>query len=254
MQTENESTKETLPAKETTGFLAIIERAASDPAIDVEKLERMMAMQERIMAKNAEIAFNQALARISAKMPRIVKGGSVGYKEDKNDKNSSTKEAFKFARYEDIDAVVRPLLVEEGFSLSYTTEQREGGGCIMHGTLSHKDGHSRTASVPLALDTSGGKNNIQAMGSTTSYGRRYTMCMLLNIVTVGEDDDGKGIEFVTTEQALEIDVMIGQVGADKAKFLSVLGVDDVRHIRASEHKKAISLLKKKQKKEGKAAA
>src|SRR5581483_8370196 len=113
---------------------------------------------------------------------------------------------------------------------------------------SHKDGHSRTASVPLALDTSGGKNNIQAMGSTTSYGRRYTMCMLLNIVTVGEDDDGKGIEFVSNEQAVEIDQMIGKVKADKTKFLQVMGVDDVRHIRANEHKKAIALLKKKERK------
>jgi hypothetical protein len=246
VDTDNTTNPPAIESSETSGFLAIIERAAMNPDIDVVKLERMMAMQERILAKNAEIAFNQAMARVSKKMPRIVKGGSVKY-EDKNDKGSA-KEAFKFARYEDIDEIVRPLLVEEGFSLSYTTEQREGGGCIMLGTLSHKDGHSRTASVPLALDTSGGKNNIQAMGSTTSYGRRYTMCMLLNIVTVGEDDDGKGIEFVSTEQAVEIDLLITKVGADKPKFLSVMGVDDVRHIRAREHKKAIDMLNRKAKK------
>ena len=181
-------------------------------------------------------------------MPRIVKGGTVGYKEDKNDKKSATVEAFKFARYEDIDAVVRPLLVAEGFSLSFNTEQREGGGCIMHGTLSHKDGHSRTASIPLALDLSGGKNNIQAMGSTTSYGRRYTMCMLLNIVTVGEDDDGKGDEDVLeTEKAVEIDLLIVEVKADKAKFLKFMGTDDVRHIKSADYQKALNALRAKQK-------
>ena len=243
----DEEQTQVIPSQEQ-GFLAIIERAAMNPDIDVEKLERMMAMQERIMAKNAEMSFNQAMSRLAQKMPRIVKGGTVGYKEDKNNKSSATVEAFRFARYEDIDAVVRPLLVEEGFSLSFNTEQRDGGGCIMHGTLSHVDGHSRTASIPLALDTSGGKNNIQAMGSTTSYGRRYTMCMLLNIVTVGEDDDGKGDDdLLDNEKAVEIDLLIAEVKADKAKFLKFMGVDDVRHVKAADYQKAINALKAKQK-------
>jgi hypothetical protein len=38
--------------------LSMIERAALNPAVDVEKLERLMAMKERIEARNAETAFS----------------------------------------------------------------------------------------------------------------------------------------------------------------------------------------------------
>lgn len=227
--------------------LDIIGQMAQNPNVDVAKMQAMLEMQERIMAKQAEINFNQAMARISQKMPRIVKGGSVSYKDKDSGK---MQEAFKFARYEDIDEVVRPLLVEEGFSLSYSTDQREGGGVVMHGTLSHKDGHSRTASIPLALDLSGGKNNIQGMGSTSSYGRRYTMCMLLNIVTVGEDDDGKGADpVIDTEAAAFLDNEIRSFGADFSRegFLKFMGVAALQDIKLSDYPKAINALNAKKK-------
>jgi hypothetical protein len=44
--------------------LALIERVALDPRADVEKLERMMAMYERLKAKEAELAYNAAKGRI----------------------------------------------------------------------------------------------------------------------------------------------------------------------------------------------
>lgn len=237
---------------ETSAMINIIAKAASDPNVDVAKLEKLLDMQERIMSKQAEIDFNEALARISKKMPRIVKGGVVGYKEDKNNKNSATVEAFKFARYEDIDKAVRPLLEEEGFSLSFDTVMKEGGGVVMTGTLAHKSGHKRCASLPLALDVSGGKNNIQAMGSTTSYGRRYTMCMLLNIVTVGEDDDATGAEFVTNAQAVEIDLLAREVKANMPAFLKLMGAENVQEIPAKNYKRAIDSLNQKKAKLAKA--
>ena len=40
--------------------LALIERLALDPRADVEKLERMTAMYERLKAKEAELAYNAA--------------------------------------------------------------------------------------------------------------------------------------------------------------------------------------------------
>lgn len=40
----------------------------------------------------------------------------------------------------------------------------------------------------LPPDLSGDKNSIQAVGSSVSYGKRYTACALLNITSRGEDD------------------------------------------------------------------
>jgi hypothetical protein len=48
--------------------LALIERVALDPHADVEKLERVMAMYERLKAKEAELAYNAAKGRIMKKL------------------------------------------------------------------------------------------------------------------------------------------------------------------------------------------
>lgn len=229
---------------ETQSIMAMIAKAQDDPLFDIAKMERLFDLYERAQKRQAEIEFNESLSRISQKMPRITRSSTVAYDVDKNDKTKGKVDAFKFASYENIDKVIRPLLVEEGFSLSYTTEPRvgDGGGLMMTGTLSHRSGHSRSASISLALDASGGKNNIQAMGSSSSYGKRYTMCMLLNIVTVGEDDDGNGATFITTEQVLEIESQLEEIDADLAKFLEFMNVETIGDILLKDLPKATNMI------------
>ena len=48
------------PSDSPSTVLALIERVAVDPCADVQKLERMMAMYERLNAKEAEFAYNTA--------------------------------------------------------------------------------------------------------------------------------------------------------------------------------------------------
>lgn len=224
-----------------TGILAVIERAATNPQIDPDKMQKLLDMQLIIMERQAKIEFDEAMAKLQPNLPVISHKSQIKH----NEKVIST-----YTKYEDIDPIIRPLYTAEGFSISFDTKQVDGKTLVV-GTLSHKRGHSKTAEMALPLDTSGAKNNIQAMGSTISYGKRYVVGMLLNIVTKGEDDDGASVSFLDTEKAAEIDLLISQSGADRAKFLAFMGVDDVRHIRAAEYKKAMNALKAKQK--GKAA-
>ena len=165
---------------QSEAFLSVIARAAADPSINVEKMQSLLDMQMRIMERQAEAAFNEAMARLQPKLPRIVREGKASYGQGKG--------GYNYARYEDIDRMIRPLLNEEGFALSFDSVWNDKL-CTIIGKLSHSGGHSTAASIPLPLDTSGGKNGIQGMGSTLSYGKRYCVGMLLNIVTVGEDDD-----------------------------------------------------------------
>jgi hypothetical protein len=58
--------------------------------------------------------------------------------------------------------------------------------------LSHVNGYvEHGGAMPLALDTSGSKNGTQGAGSTVSYGKRFTLKAMLNIVDAGVDDDGQ---------------------------------------------------------------
>ena len=207
-------------------------------------------MQERLEDRDAEKEFNEAYARLQRALPRIDKKGEVKYPVNKNQPDGPQKHAFDYARYEDIDGLIRPLLNEEGFSLTYNTEPQANGTILVKGALLHVGGHAKQAQIgPLPLDTSGGKNNLQAAASTFSYGKRYCATMLLNLVFEGEDDDGMrgGMIFITKADVAEIEAEIEARGIDLPKFLEYLGVAELANIQAEDKAKAMNavMLKKR---------
>lgn len=223
-------------AVQEPSVLSIVGKLVESPNIDVDKVQKLLEMQERIMDKNAQIAFNKAMAQMQPKLPEIKHNSKIQH---------GGKLISTYAKYEDIDRVIRPLYSEHGFSISFDSN-RTPEGVTYYGTLSHVEGYSRTAEMILPPDTSGAKNQIQAIGSTISYAKRYLVGMLLNLVTVGEDDDAGSIDVIGIEQAVEIDTLLRDTKSDKAKFLKFVGVDDVRNIKAKDYGKAINALKSKQ--------
>ena len=67
------------PGDSASTVLELIERVALDPRADVQKLERLAAMHERLKAKEAELAFNAAKGRILKKLAviKIIKNRPV---------------------------------------------------------------------------------------------------------------------------------------------------------------------------------
>lgn len=168
----------TAPASSGDSMLAMMERLASNKDVDVVKLQALIDMQKDIMQVNARAAFNAAFARLQAKIPTVIEKG-------KGDKGMS------YARLEDIIETVRPVLQRHGFSLSHQTEWPDKTTIKVIGVLTHEQGHERRSEFVASADQTGSKNAIQALGSSNSYGRRYTTKDLLNIVTKEEDDDGR---------------------------------------------------------------
>src|SRR5215470_7817836 len=109
--------------------LALIERVALAPRANVEKLAHIIAMYERLKAKEAELAFNAAKNRILKKLAgiKIVKNRPVLPENEKGRPQRGTVEAFKYAPLEEIDKHLRPLLAEENMDLSYSDEPCESG-------------------------------------------------------------------------------------------------------------------------------
>jgi hypothetical protein len=228
-----------------SSMIAVIERAAINPDIDINKMTALLDMQERIMVKQSEMAFNTAMNLAQAQMPRIKKNGKIEF----TDKNG-VKRDTPFAKYEDIDQAIRPIYELHGFSIRFNTDRAQDGKTIVIMKVAHIDGHVETSSMELPLDTSGSKNNLQAAGSTIAYARRYLTCMGFNIVTEGQDDDGQGAtDFVTTEQAAEIDNLIRSTGADLSRFLAYIGAKDVLSILAKDYQTAITGLNSKKPKQ-----
>jgi hypothetical protein len=241
------------PSNSQSTILALIERVALDPRADVEKLERMMVMYERLKAKEAELAYNAAKGRILKKLAgmKIVKNKSVLHEIEKGRPQKGTYEAFKYAPLEEIDKHLRPLLVEEDMDLSFSDEPREGGDILIRGRLKHlPGGHYEDSFMPAPPDTTGGKSNVQAVGSTNSFLRRYVACNIFNIVVVGDDDDGTGgtIDEAQTKTILDL-IKKANVGLKFLKYMKAQSVEEagsleaaVATIAARDYRKAISTL------------
>lgn len=196
-------------------LMAVISRAAADPNTDVDKLERLLGMYERIKGQSAKAEYFAAMSAMQDDLPAIQERGEIKIGQGPGQ---------KYALWEDINAVIKPVLKAHGFALSFRTGIAEGKITVT-GVLSHRGGHSEETTMHLPTDTSGSKNAVQAVGSSTSYGKRYVASALLNLTTGDVDDDGRAAgagEKITEAQAERIKEMLEKDGADLELFIGYI--------------------------------
>ena len=217
---------------ESATIMQVIQRAAADPQCDIEKMERLMAMHERMQAVNAQASFNAAMAEMQCELPSIAERG----------KGHGT---VRYATLEDINDVIKPIMQKHGFAVSFKVEHAQAGISVT-GILMHRQGHREQTTTLLPTDTSGSKNAVQAVGSSTSYGKRYVLCALLNISTRGEDDDGYAatpVASITEQQAKSIRSMMEKCKPEtQAGFISIHG--EPEDIAKASYDKALAQLTK----------
>lgn len=184
--------------EESTAIIRVIERAALNPEVNIDKMERLLQMQERVLDRQSLMAYSSAMAAMQTELPSIAERGKGNNGH--------------YATLEDIVDTVRPILQRHGFAVSFRIQTQERGIQVT-GVLMHRDGHREETSMLLPADVSGNKNAVQAFGSSTSYGKRYVLCALLNITTRGQDDDGHAaapIKRITSFQAGQLRQLIVQ--------------------------------------------
>lgn len=177
--TKIEGEETTLPADP---MVSMIERLVLNPDADLDKLERMLAMKERMDAKNARVSFSRALAAARAEIPPIIKDATVDFKTDKG------RTYYRHETLAGIAKVIDPILSQHGISYRFRTDQGQGGvkvTCIVQ----HSDGHAEETTLTGAPDHTGNKNGFQAVGSAVTYLQRYTLKAALGL-SAELDDDG----------------------------------------------------------------
>lgn len=222
---------------ESATILQVIQRAAADPQCDIEKMERLMAMHERMQAVSASAAFNTAMAEMQCELPSIAERG----------KGHGT---VRYATLEDINDVIKPIMQKYGFAVSFKVEHAQAGISVT-GILMHRQGHREQTTMLLPTDTSGSKNAVQAVGSSTSYGKRYVLCALLNISTRGEDDDGYAATptaTITEQQAKSVRALLDKCKPEtQTGFTGIYG--DPEEIAKADYDKAMAQLTKASKRD-----
>ncbi len=163
---------------------------------DLDKLDKLMTLQERWEANEAKKAFASALAGFQADLPKIKKSNTVDYSN-----KTGGRTTFDFANIDNIAEAIRPIL--QKYQLSFRHEQQQDGQLItVTCIVTHALGHSEKTTISASADTSGGKNAIQAIASAVTYLRRYTLTGALGITT-GEDDNDGGKPSITVDELLD---------------------------------------------------
>jgi hypothetical protein len=232
-----------IAAAETSAIVSMIERAASDQRVDVDKLERLMAMRERMEAKQAETAFNIAMKDAQSEMRPVAA----------NALNPQTKS--KYATYAKLDSELRPLYTKHGFSLSFDEDDSPKPDHIrVVCYVAHEGGHTRTYRKDMPADGKGAKGGdvmtkTHATGAAASYGARYLLKGIFNIAVGEEDKDGNAPrdepQFLTEDQVMELRDLILSVDGEESFFKKAMQVEHLKDIYADKFEAAKSLIKQK---------
>jgi hypothetical protein len=126
-------------------------------------------------------------------------------------------------------------LAAHGLSHSWTMRQSEG---LIYVTcrVTHELGHFEETQLYGAPDESGGKNAVQAIGSTVTYLQRYTLLAATGLSTTetgAADRDGRNpLPRITEQQAADLLALLTETGANVAQFKKWAKVKELDEILA----------------------
>lgn len=170
-----------LVASNVTPMVLLQTALSNHAAIDV--IERLAALQEKAMARDAEVGFNEAMSRVQEQIKRIAPD------------LENTQTRSRYASYAAIDRRIRPIYSAEGFSLSFDTADCPIADHIRVVCYVAKGGHTRRYQADMPSDGKGAKGGdvmtkTHATGAAMAYGMRYLVKGIFNIAVGEEDTDG----------------------------------------------------------------
>ena len=183
-----------------------------------------------------------AIARFQSKCPAIPKTRRVEFPSRKGGTVS-----YSYAPLEEIAAVIREPLFENGLGYTWDSETTDAGVCCTC-TLRHRDGAKLTATFTAPVDTEAKMSGPQRAAAALTYARRQSLVQVLGLTTADDDTDAEDAltgETIDHDQRTTLGLYVAESGADLKKFLDVLGVDSLDSIDAARYEEALDLLKRK---------
>lgn len=210
---------------------------------DLDKLDKLLTLQERWEANEARKAYHVAMAEFKKNPPHIDKDKTVSFS------TTSGRTQYNHATLANVTNKINSALSSHGLTASWRTQQN--GTISVTCRITHSQGHFEETTLSAPADNSGSKNAIQQIGSTITYLERYTLLALTGLATEDMDDDGAaagGIEYIDDKQKGQILDYINSIkGANLEKFLKWLGVETLDEVPKSSFQKAISALEQRAK-------
>lgn len=223
--------EELLPEKNDlvsfNGSPAEIIKQAITGGCDLEKLEKLLILQERFEANEAKKAYHRAMTAFKLNPPEIEKDKKVSY--------GTTK--YSHATLANVTQKINEALSKHGLSASWNVNQN--GAISVTCRITHEQGHSEETTLTAPADASGSKNAIQSIGSTITYLERYSLLALTGLATHEMDDDGKAsTELITKEEAKEVMDELVALNTPIDLFLKYMKIEKMEDMPKSDLKKA----------------
>lgn len=232
--------REVAQVSESASLIHAIASAARDPSTDMDKMERLFAMHEKMIAREAETAFNTAMSLAQAAMGRVSADAT----------NPQTHS--KYASYAALDRALRPIYTKHGFALSYNeTESPKADHTRILCYVTHSAGHARSYQIDMPTDGKGAKGGdvmtkTHATGAAHTYGRRYLLKDVFNVAVGEGDNDGNGPK-VSADQVAALEEMIKNAGVNAINFLNWLRVKSLGDILACNYEYCVEAIERKAK-------
>ena len=249
MQTEMEIREKTAPLLEPEGRKIVAEpNPLIAEAMKVEGLtltERLALIDkvEEVYWKRqkaeAEAAYSSAMSAAQSEMGQIIA------------KSNNPQTHSKYAKYDAVDKVIRPVYTKHGFSLSF----RQGEGAPPENIrlvcrVAHRDGHVEYPYLDMPTDGKGAKGGdvmtkTHATGNGISYGKRYLAGMIFNLAITEEDNDGNAPKTpITEEQVLALTDLAKETKSSIPKLLKYYQIDKIENLPASLYDSAVTAFTK----------
>lgn len=227
------------PMTDAQAFLAMIDRAARDQHVDIGKMRELLAMRNDEQRRLAKQAFSTAMVECQDGMRPI--------------KKNMQADRFRYASLEALDDALRGIYSKAGFALSYNSAPIEGSlnRLLISCTVMHRGGHEQVYSVPITVSITGPKGaaimtQTQGEGAAVSFGRRYLLLMIFNIIT-SEQDAAIAMNGgpISNEQLWELGELIKKTSTNIADFCGYMQVDALVNLPISKFADAKAALEAK---------
>jgi ERF superfamily protein len=166
-------------APQSDPTMQMIERAV-EQGWDVDRLSKLLDLQQRWQANEARIAFEDAMAAFKTEAVIVTR--------DKVNKQYDSK----YTSLGNLVGTVNPALSKHGLSAAWDVDQSVGVKVTC--TLTHRLGHAKSCTITFPPDKSGAKNPLQEIKSALTYGKICTFESVCGLSPSDQsgDDDGNG--------------------------------------------------------------
>ncbi len=215
-----------------------IVREAIKSGADLDKLEKLLTLQERWDANQAKKAYHAAMAAFKLNPPKI----------DKNKKVSYLQVKYKHASLFNVVEKIGEALSEHGLSASWLVAQN-GTTISVTCKITHVQGHSEETTLSALADSSGSKNSIQAIGSTITYLERYSLLAITGLAAADDDDDAMSatVEYIDDVQIKKISEHLTILNIDLPAFLKYMELESLEKMPKTMFRKAVVMIEEKRK-------